>query len=82
LRFNGEYRVGRVRVEPPDCNATALAVDISTRLSAQLEQPFRVLSPLPLDDVVDVDHFWWAGELDSALGEDRHLALTERRNWR
>jgi hypothetical protein len=27
---------------------------------------------------MDLDHFWWAGELDSALCEDRHQALTQR----
>jgi hypothetical protein len=27
---------------------------------------------------VDLDDLWWTGELDAALGEDRHQALTER----
>jgi hypothetical protein len=27
---------------------------------------------------VDLDYLWWTGELDAALGEDRHQALTER----
>ena len=33
---------------------------------------------LALDDVVDFDDLWWPCELDTALGEDRHQAFTER----
>ena len=33
---------------------------------------------LSFDDVVDLDDLGWTGELDAALGEDRHQALTER----
>jgi hypothetical protein len=62
-------RAGLAALEP----RKALTCTLSTF------RPRRIVDAghLPLDDVVDLNDLWRTGELDAALGEDRHEAMAE-----
>ena len=80
------FRVASLKGKPVDDaqDPTSVAQEETQQhvdgVAVELDEPptVRACAGLPLDDVVDLDYLWWTGELDAALGEDRHQALTER----